>query len=81
LAAARADNFYYPKDWDPSKGNLTSFYQQKRSGGGDSKPSFSGVKNPANKIRFEMMFNVRCLQCKNSIGKGVRFNAHKKAVD
>lgn len=28
-----------------------------------------------------MMFNVRCLQCKNSIGKGVRFNAHKKHVD
>jgi coiled-coil domain-containing protein 130 len=42
--------------------------------------AFSGIKNP-NKIRFEMMFNVRCLQCKNSIGKGVRFNAHKKCVD
>ena len=25
-----------------------------------------------------MMFNVRCLKCQNSIGKGVRFNAHKK---
>jgi len=22
LAAARADNFYYPKDWDPSKESL-----------------------------------------------------------
>lgn len=42
-------------------------------------PSFSGVKNPG-KIRFEMMFNVRCLGCGNSIGKGVRFNAHKKCV-
>mmetsp|Transcript_5609 Transcript_5609/g.4276 ORF Transcript_5609/g.4276 Transcript_5609/m.4276 type:complete len:85 (+) Transcript_5609:152-406(+) len=27
-----------------------------------------------------MMFDSRCLQCKNSIGKGVRFNAHKKHV-
>lgn len=78
LAAARADNFYYPKDWDPSKGTLTTFYKTKKSGG--QPPSFSGVKNP-NKIRFEMMFNVRCLGCGNSIGKGVRFNAHKKHVD
>ena len=22
LAAARADNFYYPPEWDPSKGGL-----------------------------------------------------------
>lgn len=27
------------------------------------------------------MFNVRCLSCKNSIGKGVRFNAKKKCID
>lgn len=33
--------------------------------------------NPV-KIRFEMMFNVRCLKCQNSIGKGVRYNAKKK---
>jgi coiled-coil domain-containing protein 130 len=26
-----------------------------------------------------MMFDVRCLGCKKSIGKGVRFNAKKKA--
>ena len=25
LAAARADNFYYPKDWDPSKVRLKRF--------------------------------------------------------
>jgi len=25
-----------------------------------------------------MMFDVRCLSCKQSIAKGVRFNAHKK---
>ena len=27
-----------------------------------------------------MMFNVRCLKCLNSIGKGVRFNAVKRVV-
>lgn len=31
-------------------------------------------------IRFEMMYNVRCLGCNNSIAKGVRFNAKKKSV-
>jgi len=25
LAAARADNYYYPKDWDPSKVNYNNF--------------------------------------------------------
>mmetsp|Transcript_19389 Transcript_19389/g.18502 ORF Transcript_19389/g.18502 Transcript_19389/m.18502 type:complete len:85 (-) Transcript_19389:47-301(-) len=28
-----------------------------------------------------MMFDSRCLKCFKSIGKGVRFNAHKKHVD
>jgi coiled-coil domain-containing protein 130 len=78
LAAARADNFYFPKDWDPSKGSLTTFYKTKKSGG--KPPKFSGVKDPST-IRFEMMFNVRCQGCGNSIGKGVRFNAKKKHVD
>lgn len=58
LAAARADNFYFPKDWDPSKGTVTNHYKTKRSGG--EPPAFSSIKNPS-KIRFEMMFNVRCL--------------------
>lgn len=38
------------------------------------------MKDPS-KIRFEMMFNVRCQGCNNSIGKGVRFNARKRHVD
>ena len=32
------------------------------------------------KVRFEMMYEARCLKCKNSVGKGVRFNAHKKMI-
>ena len=31
-------------------------------------------------IRFEMPFNVWCAGCGHLIGKGVRFNAEKKAV-
>lgn len=27
-----------------------------------------------------MMYNVRCLTCKETIGKGVRFNARKETV-
>ena len=31
-------------------------------------------------IRFEMPFNVWCGKCNHLIGKGVRFNAEKKAI-
>ena len=31
-------------------------------------------------IRFEMPFNVWCAGCGHLIGKGVRFNAEKKAI-
>ena len=27
LAAARADNFYFDKNWDPSKGSLNKFHK------------------------------------------------------
>ena len=30
LAAARADNFYYPKDWDPSKESLHDYKLKKK---------------------------------------------------
>ena len=29
LAAAKADNFYYPPEWDPSKGNLDKVHTVK----------------------------------------------------
>eukprot|EP00347_Sterkiella_histriomuscorum_P003106 403365563 len=81
LAAARADNFYYPKDWDPSKGNLTAFHNSKKKGiNGVPVKKRDKKMEPPPKIRFEMMFNVRCLGCKNSIGKGVRFNAQKRTI-
>jgi coiled-coil domain-containing protein 130 len=75
LAAARADNFYYPKNWDPSKGSLNKFHKSHPLGSRAKK-----IKEGILTIRFEVPFHVRCTKCQNMIGKGVRFNAEKKAV-
>ncbi|KAE8661395.1 putative Clavata3/esr-related 12 [Hibiscus syriacus] len=75
LAAARADNFYYPPEWDPSQGGLNKFHGQ------------HALRERARKIdqgiliiRFEMPFNIWCGGCNSMIAKGVRFNAEKKQV-
>eukprot|EP00656_Telonema_subtile_P053526 TRINITY_DN7783_c0_g1_i2.p1 TRINITY_DN7783_c0_g1~~TRINITY_DN7783_c0_g1_i2.p1 ORF type:complete len:190 (+),score=48.78 TRINITY_DN7783_c0_g1_i2:102-671(+) len=67
LAAARADNFYHPPDWDPQKVSRDKFQGSRGSNQYEQK----GI------IRFEMPYNVNCLGCKAMIGKGVRFNAKK----
>ncbi|KVH96311.1 coiled-coil domain-containing protein 130-like [Cynara cardunculus var. scolymus] len=75
LAAARADNFYYPPEWDPKKGGLNKFHGQ------------HALRERAKKIdqgiliiRFEMPYNIWCGGCNSMIAKGVRFNAEKKQV-
>ncbi|XP_051122301.1 uncharacterized protein LOC127245456 [Andrographis paniculata] len=75
LAAARADNFYYPPEWEPKKGGLNKFHGQ------------HALRERAKKIdqgiliiRFEMPFNIWCGGCESMIAKGVRFNAEKKQV-
>ncbi|GFP94573.1 coiled-coil domain-containing protein 130 [Phtheirospermum japonicum] len=75
LAAARADNFYYPPEWDPKKGGLNKFHGQ------------HALRERAKKIdqgilviRFEMPYNIWCGGCESMIAKGVRFNAEKKQV-
>ncbi|XP_008785815.2 coiled-coil domain-containing protein 130-like [Phoenix dactylifera] len=75
LAAARADNFYYPPEWTPKQGSLNKFHGQ------------HALRERARKIdqgiliiRFEMPFNVWCGGCNSMIAKGVRFNAEKKQV-
>jgi hypothetical protein len=70
LAAARADNFYYPKDFNPSQHNTLNQHNKSK-----------GKTKTHGTVRFEMMFNVRCEHCKKAIGKGVRFNSKKKQVD
>ncbi|XP_042491050.1 coiled-coil domain-containing protein 130 [Macadamia integrifolia] len=75
LAAARADNFYYPPEWSPNQGSLNKFHGQ------------HALRERARKIdqgiliiRFEMPFNIWCGGCNSMIAKGVRFNAEKKQV-
>ncbi|XP_031403063.1 coiled-coil domain-containing protein 130-like [Punica granatum] len=75
LAAARADNFYYPPEWTPEQGSLNKFHGQ------------HALRERARKldqgiliIRFEMPFNIWCGGCNSMIAKGVRFNAEKKQV-
>lgn len=47
LAAARADNFYIPNDFDPKKPSRPK------------KPEH--LKKDYSTIRFEVMFHVRCV--------------------
>ena len=70
LAASRADNYFYPKDFNPQNhGTLNRYNKEKGI-----------IKQDSNTVRFEMMYNVRCEGCSKSIGKGVRFNAKKEKV-
>lgn len=73
LAAARADNFYYPQGWEPKHGSINKF--------NNSNPLGNRVKpNGVLVVRFEIPFHCWCLHCNLHIGKGVRFNAKKKKV-
>lgn len=74
LAAARADNYYFPQEWRPEHGSINQFH--------NSHPLGKRVKaDGVLVVRFEMPFNVWCTHCETHIGRGVRFNARKKAVD
>mmetsp|Transcript_807 Transcript_807/g.2490 ORF Transcript_807/g.2490 Transcript_807/m.2490 type:complete len:335 (+) Transcript_807:475-1479(+) len=76
LAAARADNFYYPPTWDPKKGGLT----QQATGQHPLRERARKLDQGILIIRFEMPFNVWCEKCNHLIGTGVRFNAEKKQI-
>ena len=75
MAERKAQNKYYPPEWDPSKGSINTFK--------GSHP----LRDRARKlhmgiliIRFEIPYNTWCEGCGNMIGFGVRFNAEKKRV-
>lgn len=74
-AERKATNKYYPPEWDPSHGSLNTFHGQHH------------LRERAKKIgegilvvRFEMPFDIWCDGCGEHVGKGVRYNAEKKAV-
>jgi coiled-coil domain-containing protein 130 len=76
LAAARADNFYNPPDWDPSKESRNKFHGSHGALGDRARKLHEGILI----IRFEMPFHVWCDGCKHLIAQGVRFNAEKKQI-
>ena len=76
LAAARADNFYISKNYDPSR------VKPKKSELEERKPFVhkEGEIVKGKTIRYETPFHVRCKGCGNMVAKGVRFNAHQRYV-
>ncbi|KAF4356858.1 hypothetical protein F8388_019517 [Cannabis sativa] len=76
LAAARADNFYYPPEWTPDQVWFSEQVSWSACSEGKSKEIDQGILV----IRFEMPFNIWCGGCNSMIAKGVRFNAEKKQV-
>lgn len=75
LAAARADNFYYPPEYRREHGSLNKFRGSHPLGDRAKK-----IKEGILVIRFEMPYKVFCSECHQVIAKGVRFNAEKKCV-
>ncbi|CAM9356082.1 unnamed protein product [Laminaria digitata] len=67
LAAARADNMYYPPEWRPEMGGISKF---QGSNGHNQYEKYG-------KIRFELPVHGWCLGCGRHIGRGTRFNATK----
>lgn len=76
LAAARADGFYRPKNFDPTK------VVPKKSDLAEEKPFVvvEGQRVGGSKVRYETPFHVRCEGCQNMVAKGVRFNSIKTWV-
>lgn len=71
LAAAQADSFYFPPEYDGRKhGGLSKF----------NNPNYKGSNQwqQAGIVRMELPFDGWCLGCKRHISKGHRFNAKKE---
>lgn len=80
LKAACADSFYYPEGWDPSKGTLDKYQQQRGFEHYFGKTRTKNLDKGVLQIRFEMPFKVQCLRCSTHIGQGTRYDADKKKV-
>eukprot|EP01054_Gregarina_sp_Poly1_P009546 Gregarina_sp_Poly_1__9545@NODE_600_length_7248_cov_149_324885_g463_i0_p4_GENE_NODE_600_length_7248_cov_149_324885_g463_i0NODE_600_length_7248_cov_149_324885_g463_i0_p4_ORF_typecomplete_len236_score31_81DUF572/PF04502_13/2_9e53_NODE_600_length_7248_cov_149_324885_g463_i046895396 len=76
LAAARADGFYQPPEFDPRKhGTLNKLHGTHRLG-----VRAKRINEGILVVRFEMPFKVWCLGCDSIVAKGVRFNADKQCI-
>jgi coiled-coil domain-containing protein 130 len=72
LAAAKADNFYFPEDFDPKSHRTLNRYH------GQHALRDRALADGGLIVRFEVPFNLACARCGDSIAKGVRFNAAKR---
>jgi len=68
LQASKADNFYFPPEWEPKHGSISKFQGSK----GKNQYEQFGI------IRFELPYHCWCLKCEAHIGKGTRYNAKKE---
>mmetsp|Transcript_8296 Transcript_8296/g.9483 ORF Transcript_8296/g.9483 Transcript_8296/m.9483 type:complete len:285 (+) Transcript_8296:208-1062(+) len=69
LAAAQADGFYHPPEYDPRRhGSLSKF----NGSTGSNQWEKRGI------VRFELPYNAWCLGCDRAIGQGTRYNAKKE---
>ncbi|KJE96388.1 coiled-coil domain-containing protein [Capsaspora owczarzaki ATCC 30864] len=75
MADRRAQQKYYPPDWDPSKGSINTYMGQHPLRDRARKLS-EGILI----VRFELPFNIWCGGCNAHVALGVRFNAQKKQV-
>ncbi|RHY81117.1 hypothetical protein DYB26_015654 [Aphanomyces astaci] len=63
LAAARADNFYFPPEWRPEMGGINKFQKSHPLG-----KRAKDIKDGILVVRFEMPFDVWCTHCNTHIG-------------
>jgi len=75
MAERRAQNKWFPADWDPKYG-MANKYQGSHPLRERARKLSQGIMI----IRFEMPYNVVCLKCNDFIARGVRFNAEKKCI-
>jgi coiled-coil domain-containing protein 130 len=72
LAAAKADNFYVPQDFDPARHRTLNAYHGVHALRGRALADGGLV------VRFETPFDCVCARCGENVAKGVRFNADKR---
>lgn len=76
MADRKATNKYIPPDFDPKKHKSINSYRNSHPLRERARKLDQGILV----VRFEMPFNVWCLNCDAHIGAGVRYNAEKKKV-
>jgi hypothetical protein len=72
LAAAKADNMYYPKDFDPAVHRTLNRFH------GVHALRDRALADGGLVVRFEVPFALACARCGEGIAKGERFNAAKR---